>query len=88
MLFSKITYESGLRILRLLDKNLLVRKNGHCNLVTGSILKKVKKTNTEYLIKVSSSVVDPDPHRDGENGSGTDPGSIKRSRNKGDKFFF
>ena len=33
---------------------------------------------------------DPDPHRDGENGSGTDPGSIKGSQNKGDKnvFFF
>ena len=28
---------------------------------------------------------DPDPHRDGENGSGTDPGSIKSSQNKGDK---
>ena len=28
---------------------------------------------------------DPDPHRDGENGSGTDPGSIKSSQNKADK---
>ena len=33
---------------------------------------------------------DPDPQRDGENGSGTDPGSLKGSQNKGDKnvFFF
>ena len=30
---------------------------------------------------------DPDPHRDGENGYGTDPGSIKRSQNKRDKKF-
>ena len=28
---------------------------------------------------------DPDPHRDGENGPGTDPGSIKSSQNKEDK---
>ena len=34
---------------------------------------------------MSSSVVDPDPHRGGENGSETDPGSIKSSQNKGDK---
>ena len=34
-----------------------------------------------------SSVVDPDPHRDGENGSGTDPGSIKGSQNKGERKF-
>ena len=27
---------------------------------------------------------DPDPDRDGENGSGTDPSSIKSSQNKGD----
>ena len=30
-----------------------------------------------------TSVVDLDPHRDGENGSGTDPGTIKGSQNKG-----
>ena len=36
------------------------------------------------------SVVDPDLHRDEENGSGTDPGSIKGCQNKVDKklFFF
>ena len=28
---------------------------------------------------------DPDLHRDGENGSGTDPGSIKSSQKKGTK---
>ena len=33
--------------------------------------------------------VDPDPHRDGENGFGTDPGiSIKGSQNKGDQKIF
>ena len=31
---------------------------------------------------------DPDPHRDGENGSGMDPASIKSSQNKGDKKLF
>ena len=31
--------------------------------------------------------MDPDPHRDGENGSRTDPGSIKSSQNKEDKKF-
>ena len=37
-----------------------------------------------------TSVVDPnpDPHRDGENGSGTNLGSIKGSQNKGENFFF
>ena len=30
---------------------------------------------------------DLDPHLDGENGSGTDPGSIKGSQNKGDTKF-
>ena len=29
--------------------------------------------------------MDPDPDREGENGSGTDPGSIKSSQNKWDK---
>ena len=40
---------------------------------------------------VRSSLFGPDPdlnpHRDGENGPGTDQGSIKGSQNKGDKFF-
>ena len=29
--------------------------------------------------------MDPDPHRDGEIGSGTYPGNIKGSQNKGDR---
>ena len=29
-----------------------------------------------------------DPHRDGENGSGTDQGNIKSSQDKGDRIFF
>ena len=32
--------------------------------------------------------MDPDPHRNRENGSGTDPGNIKSSENKGGKQFF
>ena len=34
---------------------------------------------------VASSVVDPYPYLDGENGSGTDTGSIKSNQNKGNK---
>ena len=40
----------------------------------------------DWLVIGYFSVVDPDPHHDGENGSGTDPGSIKSSQNKGDFF--
>ena len=54
-----------------------------------------KKKSIIYTIKtgiyhfVPASVVDPDPHCDRENGSRTDPGSIKGSQNKrGKKLVF